>query len=209
LYSEFTDPVTGDKIIAHFLPGSESENLGLVSISDKEKFAKEFFYPFRWIFGKDFDFMRFDFHRDLPKAIERLSPVMDATDPDLSAFREAGGKLLLIGGSSDPIIPYPGYMDYLEKAAAVMGGAGNVKTFVRFFLMPGLAHIFGGKGVTDCGAVGLKAVKRDPEHDVICAMEQWAEKGIAPERMTGTRLKMTLTGPRHEEEIEAGLYPWG
>lgn len=207
LYDGLRDPVTGKHIIAPFLPGTECEALSLVEISKKESFADAFFYPFRWVLGKDFDFMQFDFQKDLDRAICALSPILDATDPDLTAFREEGGKLLVIGGSVDAIIPYTGFLDYYKKAIEVQGGIEETKQFFRFFLMPGFSHTFGGPGVQDVGAVGLPALPRDAEHDVICAMDRWVSEGTAPNRLLGNRMSFTSAGIGYDHSRPAYAYP--
>lgn len=207
IYDGPVDPVTGERFIAHFLPATETEGLSLVDISDREAFAHGYFFPFYWAWGRDFDFMKFDFHTDLQRAIRELSPVLDADNPDLSAFRARGGKLLVIGGSSDAIIPYTGFLDYYRKVIAREGSLEETMEYFRFFLMPGFAHTIGGNGVQDVGGAGIDATPRDPEHDAICALAQWVEQGTAPERILGTRFKMTLKGLEFDYDRPAYVYP--
>lgn len=207
LYDGWKDPETGESFIAPFLPGTEAESLSLAATSDKDEFAHGFFYLFRWIWGKDFDFMKFDFKKDLADAVEKLSPVLDAANPDLQSFKKRGGKLLVIGGSMDAIIPYKGFLNYYKKVIDKMGGIDDVRGFFRFFLMPGFAHTVGGSGVQDVGITGATVTPRDTDHDVICAMEQWAEKGIAPERLLGTHFKLGVSGLQYEYDRPAYAYP--
>jgi len=208
IYDGPRDPVTGARFVAPFLPGTETEMLSLVDISNRDVFAHDYFYPFRWIWGKDFDFMKFDFHRDLQAAITRLSPILDATNPDLSVFKARGGKLLVIGGSMDAIIPYTGFMDYYRQVIAGQGGLDETKEFFRFFLMPGLSHTVGGSGVQEVGIVGATIVPRDPEHDAICALEQWVEQGVVPERLLGTHFKFSQAGIEFDHARPAFVYPY-
>ena len=208
LYDGPKDPVTGARIIAPFLPGTEAEGLSLADISNKDYFAHEFFYLFRWIWGMDFDFMNFDFHKDMEDAIAKLSPILDATDTDLNAFKERGGKLLVIGGSVDAIVPYTGFLDYYHKVIDAQGSLDETKNFFRFFLMPGFSHTVGGPGVQEVGAVGVTAVPRDSEHDVICAMERWVEQGDAPERLLGTHFEFGSSGLVFGHARPAYVYPY-
>ena len=70
-----------------------------------------------------------------------------ATDnPDLSGFRDAGGKLLSWHGISDEIIPYGNSVTYRKSVEKVMGGNENVNSFYRLFLAPGVKHCYGGAG---------------------------------------------------------------
>lgn len=208
LYDGPKDPVTGEHFIAPFLPGTENEDLSLVDFSDKDRIEHEFFYPFRWIWGKDFDFMKFDFHRDLKRAIEQLSPILDATNTDLNAFKGSGGKLLVIGGSMDAIIPYTGFLDYYRKVIIEQGGIEETKEFFRFLLMPGFSHTVGGSGVQEVGMVGSDAIPRDSEHDAICALERWVEKGLAPERLLGTHFRIGSSGIEFDHVRPAYTYPF-
>ena len=207
IYDGPRDQVTGGRIIAHFLPGTEAESLSLADISDREKFSHEFFYLFRWIFGKDFDFMNFDFHDDFLRAEDRLGPMLNANNPDLSAFRKHGGRLLTVGGSSDAIIPYTGFLDYYRKVTALQGGLDKTREFFRFVLMPGFAHTIGGQGVQDVGIAGISATPRDAEHDALCAMEDWVERGSAPERLLGTHFERDTNGIRFGYARPAYMYP--
>ena len=207
LYDGPVDPVTGERFMTPFLPGTETEMLSLPDLSDKENFAHGFGFPFYWKWGKDFDFEKFDFHTDRLRAMEELSPILDATNPDLTAFRDRGGKLLVIGGSSDAIIPYTGFLTYYKKAMACMGGLDKTKEFFRFFLMPGYGHTVGGKGVMDVGAFAADIVPSDPEHDVVLALVRWVEEGVAPERLLGTNFSLTPEGLRFNYDLPAYVYP--
>lgn len=208
LYAGPRDPVTGARIIAPFLPGTEAEGLSLVDLSNKDLFAHDFFYPFRWIWGKDFDFMKFDFHEGLRDALEKLGPVLDATNPDLSAFKARGGKLLVIGGSADAIVPYTGFLNYYQKVIAAQGGLDETKKFFRFLLMPGFGHTIGGPGVQEVGSFGLDIVPRDPDHDIVCALARWVEQGIAPERLLGTCFGRDASGLKFGCARPAYVYPY-
>ncbi|SDD54109.1 feruloyl esterase [Paenibacillus sp. CF095] len=208
IYDGPKDPVTGDRFIAPFLPGSEAEFLSLVDMSNKDQFAHGLLFPFRWIWGKDFNFEKFDFHKDLQEAIAQLSPILDATNPDLSAFKARGGKLLVVGGSVDAIIPYTGFLNYYHKVIAEQGGLEETKRFFRFLLMPGFSHTAGGTGVQEVGIIGLTEVPRDPDHDVICALEQWVEQGVAPERLLGTHFKKWGSGIEFDHARPSYAYPY-
>lgn len=207
IYDGPMDPVTGKRFIAHFLPGTETEMLSLAELSDKDTFAHGYFFPFYWAWGRDFDFMKFDFHGDLQRAIRELSPILDADNPDLSAFKARGGKLLVVGGSSDAIIPYTGFLDYYRKVINLQESMDETKKFFRFFLMPGFGHTLGGNGVKDVGTLAIDATPRDPQHDVVCAIAQWVEEGIAPERLLGTNFTITPEGIRFMYDLPAFSYP--
>lgn len=208
IYDGPKDPVTGEAYIAPFLPGTEPEFLSLPDISNKDEFAHGYFFPFYWLWGKDFDFMNFDFHKDLEEAIEKLSPILDAADPDLSAFKKRGGKLLVMGGSVDAIIPYTGFIDYYKKVIAEQGSVDAVRDFFRFILIPGFSHTMGGPGVKDIGVLGITDVPKDSEHDLICAIEAWVENGKAPDRFLGTYFKESENRNEFDYGRPSYAYPY-
>lgn len=91
-------------------------------------------------------------------------------DPDLSAFKKAGGKFLTWHGLSDALIPYNGTVDYYNK---VLQRDSSADDYYRFFTAPGVAHCGGGPG---------------PQPDSsLKALVDWVEKGIAPETLLATR----------------------
>ena len=52
----------------------------------------------------DWDVKTFNVDRDLPFARQKTAAALDAVNPDLSAFRSHGGKLILYHGWNDPVI---------------------------------------------------------------------------------------------------------
>ncbi|RZT09156.1 feruloyl esterase [Duganella sp. CF402] len=79
---------------------------------------------------------------------QRLTPLhalYDATNPDLSAFAKAGGKLILWHGWSDPHISPLNTIAYHEAVQAYMGKE-QAAAFERLYLLPGVYHCGGGEG---------------------------------------------------------------
>ncbi|OUP80908.1 hypothetical protein B5F07_19310 [Lachnoclostridium sp. An169] len=113
IYAGAMDPETGERIYeSTVVPGSENCDMGLVHRCEHPQFSDAYFYIFRWLFGADFDFTKFDFHRDAERIHKELDEYLNANNTDLSAFRDRGGKLLLIHGTADPIIPYTSSIRY-------------------------------------------------------------------------------------------------
>ena len=130
----------------------------------------------------DYDLRSFDFERD-PAAVEdKIGPMLNATDPDLSAFHKRGGKLILFHGWNDPALSAHETIDYYEAVRARMGTA--VDALVRLYLIPGLQHCTGGPGATYCG--GINVPFRDAEYDLSAALERWVEDGLAPGEFVAT-----------------------
>lgn len=103
------------------------------------------------------------------QANEDYGWIWDAYDTDLSAFRDAGAKLLSWHGTSDPIIPVGNTIQYRQRVERNMGGSEAVDEFYRLFLAPGVDH---------CG-FGSGPAPKDPLEELVA----WVEKGDAPDSM--------------------------
>jgi feruloyl esterase len=126
--------------------------------------------------GESHDVGRFDFDRD-PARMKPLSELYNATNPDLTRFRDRGGKLIMYHGWADAIVP-PGISTaYWTSVTAKMGGAAAVSGFYRLFMVPGFDHcgFQSGPGITQSGL------------DPLTALENWVEKGMAPDVLVATR----------------------
>ena len=67
--------------------------------------------------GPEYDF---NFDRD-PQRMGKAAEYFNADNPDLKAFRERGGKLLMWHGWADPIVPPLGSIDYYENVEEIVG----------------------------------------------------------------------------------------
>ena len=177
------DPQTAERLYFGFDADPASEP-GL-----QLKFAEQFF---RNMVHDDPDWRIADFvgRRDFDLAQQRrvggetLSSVLDAIDPDLTAFARRRGKLLMYFGWADALIsPYAG-VDYYERVVARMGGAARTQEFFRLFMVPGMAHCQGGDAPHAFGQAGIvPGMRDDSEHDIRRALEAWVEQGRVPEKI--------------------------
>jgi pimeloyl-ACP methyl ester carboxylesterase len=69
-----------------------------------------------------------------------VAAVVSATNPDLSAFRARGGKLLLAHGWSDSALSARSTIEYFK---ALQRRTPQASSFTRLFLMPGVLHCGG------------------------------------------------------------------
>jgi hypothetical protein len=99
------------------------------------------------------------------KRIAWLSGVQDVHQFDLTAFRNRGGKLLIAHGTADSMASPRASADYYRRLVAAMGTPA-VKSFVRYYEIPGFGHVFG---------TAFTAA-----WDSLSALEQWVEQGAAP-----------------------------
>ncbi|HWA26377.1 MAG TPA: tannase/feruloyl esterase family alpha/beta hydrolase [Lacunisphaera sp.] len=103
------------------------------------------------------------------QSVEMLGPVWGTDDPDLTRFRDRGGKLLLLHGLSDERIPPQGTIDYFERVQHAAGGPARTAEFARLFLIPGGEHSFRGAGPSSTGELP--------------ALIEWVESGRPPARL--------------------------
>jgi feruloyl esterase len=119
----------------------------------------------------DYDFRTFDFDRDIA-LLERWGKLANADNPDLSAFRKRGGKLLMTYGWADQILQPMMGVNYYERAVATNGP--QTTDFFRLFMLPGMAH---------CGG-GIGPDRQDP----VTAVIDWVEKGKAPDSLVASKV---------------------
>ncbi|MES2261243.1 MAG: tannase/feruloyl esterase family alpha/beta hydrolase [Pseudomonadota bacterium] len=134
------------------------------------------------------DSSTFDLATDMPLLDSKLA-VINAIDPDLTPFQKAGGKLIQWHGWSDSSFT-PGWtVDYYRQVVERTGRSEleNVQDFYRLFMLPGVGHCGTGVGPDNIGAENQAAVSRDPEHDIVSALEAWVEKGVAPHKLIATK----------------------
>jgi feruloyl esterase len=101
----------------------------------------------------------------------------DANDPDLSAFRAHGGKLLLYHGLADQAIPPWSTVDYYAAVERVTGGFAASQQFSRLYLVPGGYHCLSGVPSAS-GPVPTATV------DFLTPLINWVEHGQAPEAIS-------------------------
>ena len=119
----------------------------------------------------EYDALTFDFDRDTA-LVARWSKLADAKDPDLSKFRERGGKLLMTYGWADQILQPLMGVRYYEAVLEKHGK--KTRDFARLFMVPGMAHCGGGVG--------------PDRNDAVTAVIDWVEKGKAPDQLMASKV---------------------
>ena len=107
------------------------------------------------------------------QSVEEFGIVIGTDNPDLSRFRDHGGRLVLWHGLADQLITPEGTIDYYTRLTQQMGGAQKTAQFLRFFLAPGVGHCGGGAGPSPSGQLD--------------ALVSWVENGKAPEILPASR----------------------
>jgi feruloyl esterase len=96
--------------------------------------------------------------------ISELSSQLDAST-DIAAFKERGGKLLLVHGLSDVLVSTRATEQYYRRLQAQFG-VRQVESFVRFYEIPGMGH--------------AASSTFNATWDSLSALQQWVERGKAP-----------------------------
>lgn len=113
------------------------------------------------------------FDRKTLGKLRDMRGVYDSTDPDLRAFRNRGGKLILWHGWSDPAIPAGSTLAYYDAVTKRMGGPQATQQFARLYMFPGVYHCTGGHG--------------PDTFDLFSPLYDWVEKGIAPQKVIASK----------------------
>ena len=182
----------GQQIFPGYSPGGEADPAGWTPWITGFAPEKSAMFAFGTQFFKnmvfdnpDWQFRTFDLDRDTKAADDKMAPILNSTDPDLSAFRKRGGKLIVYHGWADAAIAPQNAIDYVDSVSAKMG-AQDVDGFLRLYMVPGMQHCGGGSGVTSFGG---GTPYGDRFHDVDAALEAWVEQGLAPSQIVATKYK--------------------
>jgi hypothetical protein len=122
------------------------------------------------------------FERYWDQSVEQYGAVFGTDNPDLTAFRDRGGKAIVWHGWGDQLISAEGTVDYYTRVQQQMGGARRASEFIRLFMAPGVAHCGGGTGPAPTGQLE--------------ALMAWVEEGKAPEMLRAARPAQRATPAR-------------
>jgi feruloyl esterase len=184
IYAGVDDPTTGRKVSPGLEIGSELGWAGWTAPGRPFPIPISFF---TWLVFEDstWDWRTFDLAsaRDRQAwmtADQKFTPILSAIDPNLRAFRGRGGKLIQYHGWNDQLITPEHSVIYYESVLS-FGASGrsksetlaDVQKFYRLFMAPGMGHCGGGDG---------------PDvFDMERALEDWVERGVAPDSVIATR----------------------
>jgi feruloyl esterase len=112
------------------------------------------------------------FPADLPR-LQTMTEILSPLDPNLSPYKQRGGKIILYHGWADPAISALGTLNYYENMVKLVGGQREADSFSRLYLVPGMHHCSGGPGPNT--------------FDMLTVLEDWIERGRAPGPVIATR----------------------
>ena len=181
IYAGLKNPTTGEQFWPGLEPGSELGWMrwGGLLPGPYELPLNYFSYLIfssdpNW-FWKSFDFTDPQDFAILIDADARYGPIINANDPDLTAFQELGGKLIVYHGWADQQIAPRNSVNYYNSVATYMGGEAAIQEFLRLFMVPGMMHC-----VQLEGAITF---------DTLAAVQQWVEQGTAPAQIIATHIE--------------------
>jgi feruloyl esterase len=130
--------------------------------------------------GEPYTLADVDFDRD-PQRMEQMGQIYNVDNPDLDAFRERGGKLLMWHSWADAAPPPMPVVAYYQAVEERLGTRERTQDFFRLFMVPGMDHcgIGEGPGITQSG------------FDPLTALEKWVEHGEAPTSLLATKTDST------------------
>jgi len=142
----------------------------------------------------NWDPLTFDFAKDMAKvdSDQKNRSALETMNPDLKAFRDRGGKLILYHGWGDDAVSPLNTIDYYKMVVEKTSGgpkaadafasedatfnraAGKTGEFMRLFMVPGMNHCGGGPGPNT--------------FDAVTALANWVEKKQPPDTLLGSHM---------------------
>ncbi len=127
--------------------------------------------------GDTYSIMDFDFDSD-PQQMKFMAQIINADHPDLEAYRNRGGKLLMYQSWAAPVATPWKTIDFYEEIERSVGDRETTQDFFRLFMIPGMDH---------CGIGEGPGIDKRDGFDPLTALENWVEKGESPESILTTK----------------------
>jgi feruloyl esterase len=175
IYAGPVNPRTGERVWSPLYRGSELDwtfftesaaPIGIATSTLRDAILKD---P-----GFDYRTTPIDFDRHVALADRSDIARVNASNPDISAYVRAGGKLMLSGGWNNALVPAGAVLDYYNRVTTTIGPQ-NSQRAVRLYMVPGMIECNGGPG-TDT-------------FDMLAAMRNWVERGQAPAAVIASRVE--------------------
>jgi feruloyl esterase len=173
IYAPAKNPRTGAEIFPGMALGSEMGWAALAGGPGPLTISNDH-YRFIVFKNADWDFKTLDFDKDVALADRLDDGVMNATDPNLKAFFNRGGRLLMYHGWVDQLIAPRNSINYYESVVKAQGGVENTADAIRLFMVPGMAHCAGGDGTST--------------FDSVTTLEHWVEQKKTPAQIIASHL---------------------
>lgn len=175
-----SDP-NGKSLWYGLLPGASFAGLDNTVTSNGTTTPAPFPIPVQWIQywlaqnpNLDWQTLTYNqFIKYFQQSVSEFSNPIATDDPNLTAFRNAGGKIVIWHGTYDQLIFPEGTLDYYNRVTQTMGGLNQTKQFARLFVAPGAQHCSSSIGPAPADPFG--------------AVVDWVEHHNAPTSLLGTK----------------------
>jgi tannase len=131
----------------------------------------------------------------ITEGMQRFQGVLETNWPDLTPYKNAGGKVLMFHGESDWGIPTASSVRYWESVRKIMNpgksyndSAAAQNEFFKLFLVPGATH---------CAANPAQPDGPFPQTN-LAVMIDWVENGNAPKTLNATVLQGSNKGQNQQ-----------
>jgi len=182
----------GREIFPGYVPGAEEGRGGWGPWITGPEPGKSLLFAFgvgyftNMVYEKaDWNYKDANIEQALKAAEEKTAHKLDATDPNLTAFKARGGKLILYHGWNDPAISALNTIHYYDSVVSRLGRP-ETDAFVRLYMVPGMQHCGDGPGPNSFGQSGT-APSAESQRDAFVSLEQWVERGQAPSVIVATK----------------------
>jgi feruloyl esterase len=168
----------GEQITPGFPPGAETDPGGSLLCPDcMSSAAHRASTFFEGMMESRFSVQSFNFDTDA-RDLEASegAKLANATNPNLKALKDRGGKLVIVHGWSDGTDSPVATVNYYQSIVSTMG-VRDVSEFLRLYMVPGMQHGGGGPGPNRF------------RETMTAALEAWVEKGTAPGPVVATKYK--------------------
>jgi feruloyl esterase len=169
-------PVVNSRTKKEIFPGLEyGSETGWATFGGAQPFGiGTQMYQFMIFKDPNWDYKKLNFDSDMALVDKIENGQINAMDPNLKGFFDRGGKMIQYHGWADQQIPSGSSVEYYQSVLDKMGGLSKVKSNYRLFMVPGMGHCGGGDGPST--------------FDMLAALEQWVEKGTAPDSIPAAHL---------------------
>ena len=121
---------------------------------------------------------------------EEISQWLDSTDPNLSAFYQRGGKMIVTIGTDDTLSSPGAQLDYFQSVLDKMG-RDKVDAFARFYVIPQVGHGLSGRSYGTSGdGQSVPTFQIPNQFDRTALIIAWVERNEPP----GKTLVVTAGG---------------
>jgi feruloyl esterase len=117
----------------------------------------------------DWDYSRYNFS-SFERDTRLAASFLNATSPNLDAFKARKGKLIIWHGWADPALPPQATVDYYRQVEA---HDPNAAEYCRLFMVPGCLHCGGGPGAS--------------EVDWLSTIADWVEHSQSPNKVIASK----------------------